>query len=170
MSISSSDYALLSQDSYHDHKLKDKVILGGIQYEVLDRGDDPGTGYQGTAYKRLDTGEVVIAHRGTEFDREPVHDGGVDAAMVLIGVNAQTTDAMAFTWKVLEEAKVDSQRSGRPLSVTVTGHSLGGTLAEITAYECGLHGETFNAYGAASLLRAFPPAGIKSSTMSEQVT
>ena len=159
MSISSSDYALLSQDSYHDHQLKDKVTLGGVQYEVLDHADDPKTGYQGTAYKRLDTGEVVIAHRGTEFDREPVHDGGVDAGMVLIGVNAQTPDAMAFTRKILEEAKVDSERSGRPLSVTVTGHSLGGTLAEITAYECGLHGETFNAYGAASLLQGVPHGG-----------
>jgi hypothetical protein len=159
MSINSSDYALLSQDSYHDHQLMDKVTLGGVQYEVLDHADDPGTGYQGTAYKRLDTGEVVIAHRGTEFDREPVHDGGVDAGMVLVGVNAQTPDAMAFTRKVLEEAKVDSERSGRPLSVTVTGHSLGGTLAEITAYECGLHGETFNAYGAASLLQGVPHGG-----------
>lgn len=159
MSIGSSDYALLSQDSYHDHKLKDKVALGGIQYEVMDRTDDPATGYQGTAYKRLDTGEIVIAHRGTEFDREPVHDGGVDAGMVLAGVNAQTPDAMAFTRKVLEEAKLDSQRSGRPLNVTVTGHSLGGTLAEITAYECGLRGETFNAYGAASLLQGIPAGG-----------
>ncbi|GGY27197.1 hypothetical protein GCM10008098_20330 [Rhodanobacter panaciterrae] len=159
MSISSSDYALLSQDSYHDHQLKDKITLGGVQYEIQDHVDNPRTGYQGTAYKRLDTGEVVIAHRGTEFDREPVHDGGIDAGMVLAGVNAQTPDAMAFTRKVLEEAKVDSERSGRPLSVTVTGHSLGGTLAEITAYECGLHGETFNAYGAASLLQGIPRGG-----------
>ncbi|MHB1057826.1 MAG: XVIPCD domain-containing protein [Rhodanobacter sp.] len=159
MTISSSDYALLSQDSYHGHKLKDKVILGGIHYEVLDQTSDPRTGYQATAYKRLDTGEVVIAHRGTEFDREPVHDGGVDAGMVLIGVNAQTSDAMAFTQKVLVEAKVDSERSGRPLHVTVTGHSLGGTLAEITAYEYSLHGETFNAYGAASLLQGIPHGG-----------
>ncbi|HEY0198831.1 MAG TPA: hypothetical protein VGC19_09855, partial [Rhodanobacter sp.] len=159
MSIDSSDYALLSQDSYHDHQLKDKVTLGGVLYEVLDHTDDPRTGYQGTAYKRLDTGEIVIAHRGTEFDREPVHDGGVDAGMVLVGVNAQTPDAMAFTRKVLEQAKVDSERSGRPMSVTVTGHSLGGTLAEITAYEYGLHGETFNAYGAASLLQGVPHGG-----------
>ncbi|TPG11782.1 hypothetical protein EAH75_10880 [Rhodanobacter glycinis] len=159
MSISSSDYALLSQDSYHDHQLKDKVTLGGVQYEVQDYTDNPRTGYQGTAYKRLDTGEVVIAHRGTEFDREPVHDGGVDAGMVLVGVNAQTADAMAFTRKVLEEAGVDSERSGRPLSVTVTGHSLGGTLAEITAYECDLHGETFNAYGATSLVQGVPHGG-----------
>lgn len=159
MSISSTDYALLSQDSYQDHALKDKVMLGSVQYEVLDHANDPRTGYQGTAYKRLDTGEIIIAHRGTEFGREPVHDGGVDAGMVLVGVNAQTPDAMAFTRKVLAEAKSDSERSGRPVNVTVTGHSLGGTLAEITAYECGLHGETFNAYGAAGLLQGIPKGG-----------
>ena len=35
-------------------------------------------------------------------------------------------------------------------SVTVTGHSLGGALAQITAAWFGLFGETFNAYGAAA--------------------
>jgi hypothetical protein len=43
--------------------------------------------------------------------------------------------------------------------VTVTGHSLGGTLAEITAYRFGLRGETFNAYGAAGLLHDIPEGG-----------
>jgi hypothetical protein len=37
--------------------------------------------------------------------------------------------------------------------VTVTGHSLGGTLAQISAAETGVRGETFNAYGAVGLER-----------------
>jgi hypothetical protein len=155
MTIGSTDYALLSQDSYKDHKLNDRIALGGINYLITDHINDPSTGYQGTAYQRLDTGEVIIAHRGTEFDREPVHDGGVDAGMVLAGVNAQTPDAMAFTKRVIEHA----QQQSPPLHVSVTGHSLGGTLAEITAYEYGLHGETFNAYGAAGLLQGIPKGG-----------
>jgi Lipase (class 3). len=159
MTIGSTDYALLSKDSYKDHQLNEKIPLGGMTYRIMDHINDLRTGYQGTAYQRVDTGEVVIAHRGTEFDREPVHDGGVDAGMVLTGLNAQTSDAIAFTRKVLEEAKVDSEQSGRPLSVTVTGHSLGGTLAEITAYEYSLHGETFNAYGAAGLMQGIPEGG-----------
>ena len=38
-------------------------------------------------------------------------------------------------------------------SVTVTGHSLGGTLTEITAHHFDLRGETFDSFGAASLSR-----------------
>ena len=43
--------------------------------------------------------------------------------------------------------------------VTVTGHSLGGCLTEITAHHFGLKGETFNAYGAASLGLGIPKGG-----------
>jgi hypothetical protein len=43
--------------------------------------------------------------------------------------------------------------------VTVTGHSLGGTLAQVTAHHFDLKGETFNAYGAASLNRRIPEGG-----------
>jgi hypothetical protein len=43
--------------------------------------------------------------------------------------------------------------------VTVTGHSLGGTLAQVSAHHFGLKGETFNAYGAVSLSRRIPEGG-----------
>lgn len=158
MTISSTDYALLAQDAYQDPVLNKPKILGGVTYEAFDTQNDPVTGFQATAYKRMDTGEVVIAYRGTEFDREPVQDGGVDAAMVLTGVNLQSPDAEAFTQRVLEKARLDAELHHRPLQVTVTGHSLGGTLAEINAAKFGLHGETFNAYGAASL-KGVPEGG-----------
>ncbi|WP_426702121.1 XVIPCD domain-containing protein [Rhodanobacter sp. Col0626] len=157
MTISSDDYALLSQDSYEDRKQNQKVTLGGIVYKVLSHSSDPVTGYQGTAYARVDTGEIIIAHRGTEqIGRDGVlTDGG----MVFTGVNLQTADAMAFTKKVIEDAKREAEKSALPLNITVTGHSLGGTLAEITAYKYGLHGETFNAYGAVDLLQGIPEGG-----------
>ncbi|WP_061112133.1 hypothetical protein, partial [Xanthomonas phaseoli] len=41
----------------------------------------------------------------------------------------------------------------------VTGHSLGGDLAQVTAHHFGLKGETFNAYGAVSLDRRIPEGG-----------
>ncbi len=43
--------------------------------------------------------------------------------------------------------------------VTVTGHSLGGTLAQVTAHHFDLKGETFNAYGANSLGLRIPEGG-----------
>jgi hypothetical protein len=159
MTLSSTDYALLAQDSYHDPVLNKPKELGGITYEAIDVENDPRTGFQATAYKRMDTGEIVIAYRGTEFDREPVQDGGVDAGMVLAGVNLQTANSEAFTERVLEKARVDADLHHRPLQVTVTGHSLGGTMAEINASKYGLKGETFNAYGAAGLREGVPEGG-----------
>lgn len=159
MTINSMDYALLAQDSYKDREPKKEFVLGGVNYRTLDHADSPITGFQATAYQRVDTGEVVIAFRGTEFDREPAHDGIVDTAMALAGVNAQAADAKAFTARVLTQVNADSHEVGKTLRVTVTGHSLGGTLAELQAHNFGLKGETFNAYGAAGLLHGVPEGG-----------
>ncbi|MGN6482747.1 XVIPCD domain-containing protein [Luteibacter sp.] len=158
MTIRSTDYALLAQESYHDSQVDADVKLDGIAYKVFATTDDPLTGFQATAYQRQDTGEVVIAYRGTEFDREPVRDGGVDAGMVLLGVNAQSPASELFTREVIEKATHEAELNDREPRITVTGHSLGGTLAEINAAKYGLHGETFNAYGAASL-KGIPEGG-----------
>lgn len=59
--------------------------------------------------------------------------------------------AITLTQRAVDEAKRLSDNAGRDIPVTVTGHSLGGSLAQITAHHHGLKGETFNAYGAVSL-------------------
>jgi hypothetical protein len=151
MTPQSTGYALLAKDSYRTPDKNDSIEIDGQQYTVFANADDPATGFQATAYQRKGSSDIVIAYRGTEFDREPVHDGGVDAGMVLLGVNAQAPDSIAFTKDVLAKAQKDAELNDRTANVTVTGHSLGGTLAEINAAKFGLKGETFNAYGAASL-------------------
>lgn len=151
MSMRSTDYALLAKESYQDPVLQREFVRDGVTYKAIDTFNDRRTGFQATAYQRTDTREIVVAYRGTEFDREPIQDGFVDAGMVLNGINAQEAEAAAFTKRVLELAANESKHSGRPIDVTVTGHSLGGTLAEINAAKFGLRGETFNAYGAGSL-------------------
>jgi fermentation-respiration switch protein FrsA (DUF1100 family) len=158
----STDYALLSQDVYHDTEKNKTVTLDGITYRVIDTANNANTGFQAQAYERMDVRphQVIIAYRGTEFDREPVHDGGVDAGMVLAGVNLQTADSTRFAEKVIAEANQLAKDEGRqPPEITVTGHSLGGTLAEINAARFGLKGETFNAYGAAGLMEGIPTGG-----------
>jgi len=159
MPIKSTDYALLAKDSYKDHELNEEVVLGGVKYRTFDHADNPRTGFQATAYQRVDTEEIVIAFRGTEFDREALRDGAIDAGMALAGVNAQAADAKAFTTKVLAQAKADAKENKTTVNVTVTGHSLGGTLAQLEAHKFGLKGETFNAYGAAGLLHGVPKGG-----------
>ena len=120
------------------------------------------SGYQGAIYQRVDTGEIVVAHRGTEFDRELVKDGVLaDGGMVAARTNSQMEDAIELTQRALNRAKdpENLSRYGHTPEVTVTGHSLGGVLAQITAYKFGLHGETFNAFGAASLGHGIPEGG-----------
>lgn len=168
MTISSRQHAGLAADSYHERvsgflrpKGEKPVDIDGVQFKVLEHYDNPKTGYQGTIYQRVDTGEIVVAHRGTEFDREAKQDGLIaDGGMVLTRTNVQAPEAMALTQRAQDHAKrygVENQIS--PPEVTVTGHSLGGTLAQITAHRFHLRGEAFNPYGAVSLKHGVPEGG-----------
>jgi hypothetical protein len=158
MSLSTEEYANLSKDAYkapiwdsvnQEYQLEH---INGIAYKPLDYMSDPATGYQGTIYRRVDTGEIVVAHRGTQPPTEDIHDTITDAAMVFARVNPQVRDAEALTRQALEYARNYAAKTHSPVSqVTTTGHSLGGTLAQITAHEFHLHAETFNPYGAVSL-------------------
>ncbi len=167
MTISSRLYAGISESSYDKQRLpgirldgeEEEVILDGVRFKVLEHYDNPKTGYQGTIYQRVDTGEIVVAHRGTEFDREPKQDGVADGTMVMARVNAQVPEALALTRRAMDRARsLADELSGAP-EVTVTGHSLGGTLAQITAHRFSLRGEAFNPYGAASFKYGVPEGG-----------
>lgn len=168
MTISSRIYAGLSQDSYNKGRLagirpmgKEEILVDGVAFEVRGHYDNPKTGYQGTIYQRKDTGEIVVAHRGTEFDREAKQDGLIaDGGMVLTRVNAQTPEAIALTEQAIALSRqYGTKNSQHAPEVTVTGHSLGGTLAQIAAHRLSLRGEAFNPYGAVSLKYGVPEGG-----------
>lgn len=163
MSMNSQDYADLAQDAYNTPEKENgkykPVTIGQHKYVVLDHHDNAKTGYQGTIYQRVDTEEIVVAHRGTEFDREAFRDGlQADGGMVFKRSNQQASDAVELTRKALQMAQ-DQAGSGQAPPVTVTGHSLGGTLAQVSAHHFDLKGETFNAYGANSLGLRIPSGG-----------
>lgn len=166
MGLTPQQYAYLADHSYdrggqmHDLVNKD-VVIGGDRYRVIDYVDNPRTGYQGTIYQHEASGAVVAAHRGTEFGREAFRDGVIaDAGMVFTRTNSQAADAVELTRRAVEYAERQGREPGRTApEVTVTGHSLGGTLAQVSAHHFDLRGETFNAYGAASLDRRIPEGG-----------
>ncbi|KFA33957.1 alpha/beta hydrolase family protein [Xanthomonas vasicola] len=162
MSLTSQQYAALSRDSYDKPEQvgvgSDPVNIGGDFYKRLKFVDSP-SGYQGIVYQRVDTREIIVAHRGTEFDRQPRQDGAyVDGGMVAARHNRQAADAIELTGYALNYAH-ELGKGGKAPDVTVTGHSLGGNLAQVTAHHFGLKGETFNAYGAVSLDRRIPEGG-----------
>lgn len=164
------EHAHLADHSYgrdqHGNQVDLRSLVGkqtqidGHQYKVLAHVDKP-SGYQGTVYQRVDTGEIVVAHRGTEFDRQKLQDlVKTDGGMVLARTNDQANDAIDLTRQALALAKdyAHENKTAVP-EITVTGHSLGGTLAQISGHYFGLKGETFNAYGAASLNIRHPTTG-----------
>lgn len=170
MSFNHQQYADLSGDSYKDYSpgvrrqnQPETVDVGGLKYNILEHYSNSRNGYQGTIYQRVDTGEIVVAHRGTEVDKGPkaiVQDAVyTDGSMALSRINPQAEDAIELTRRALRYAERDSRVFSEKPQVTVTGHSLGGCLAQITAHHFDLRGETFNAYGAASLNRRIPEGG-----------
>ncbi len=169
MSVTSQQYADLSFHVYkgisaRSYASNDKdapyVDSDGVRFFVRAHVDNPKTGYQGTIYQRRDTGEIVVAHRGTEFDREAFKDGALaDGGMVLARSNLQADDAIALTRQALALRENDRSLGYPAGPVTTTGHSLGGTLAQVSAHHFDLKGETFNAYGAVSLSRRIPEGG-----------
>ncbi|MGF6420159.1 hypothetical protein ABH900_003678 [Stenotrophomonas sp. AN71] len=144
--------AALSNHVYKDPLPEPKAIvtIAGTEYRVL-ASLNSATGYQGVIYQNLESRGVIVAHRGTEFDRQPLIDGGIDAAMVTARINVQIDDALALTRQAIELAEANGYGQ-----ISVTGHSLGGALAQITAHHYNLPGDAFNPYGAAGLAYRMP--------------
>ncbi|WP_157062557.1 hypothetical protein [Pseudoxanthomonas dokdonensis] len=82
MSLNSQTYANLADDCYDATRKssirkpeeQDYIWPEGVQFKVLELYDVPKISYQGTIYQRVDTGEIIVAHRGTELDREKIID------------------------------------------------------------------------------------------------
>ncbi|MEO8778168.1 MAG: Mbeg1-like protein [Rhodanobacter sp.] len=166
MSTSPELSAAAASDAYIDRSQSDveklkPVFLNGQNYQVFGYKDDARTGFHATAYQDVATGEIIIAYRGTDLDikhhaRTALQDLAVDATMVKARINPQKEAADAFTQEILDKAQKHGISKDH---VTVTGHSLGGTLAQIEASKFGLHGATFNAYGAVDLGYALREGG-----------
>lgn len=82
--------------------------------------------------------------------------------MVVTGLNAQMPDARAFATRVKEDVENRALAKGAAIPpITVTGHSLGGSITEILAYEMHLHGTTFNGYGTVDMDYHIPEGGTR---------
>lgn len=148
-------HADLAADSYNDLVVgprdpnlpAETITAGGIKYNVLNHASNPVNDYQGTVYQ-APNGEIIVAHRGTSS----LKDVDVDLGMVKNRTNIQTPDALALTkWAINEAKRQHLKDPSLNPTVTLTGHSLGGALTEVSAYKYNLKGETFNGYGAANL-------------------
>ena len=91
--------------------------------EYLDDFYDKDTGSSGTAFKDKDTGEVILAYTGTNFKGDAWNDGiKTDIGRIGLGLgDGHVNSARKFYEKIRAEYGDD---------IILTGHSLGGNLAQ----------------------------------------
>ncbi len=149
--LNEQDYALLSDHVYGNEKTKrlelnnkGETTLNGITYEVIKQQSNPQNGYFGAIYRRVDTNELIVVHRGTDDAK----DGKTDMLMLRDKYNRQFPDADKLTQQANKLAASDYPNT----RIYQTGHSLGGTLAQMCGYKYSQQTQTYNAYGAAELI------------------
>jgi hypothetical protein len=145
--MTTKNYAELAEDSYKSRADGSMLTLGDNKYKVLKHVEDASTGYAGTIYQDVSSRQIIVAHRGTEpSDKKDVI---TDVKMVTHRVNDQLPPALALMDTANKFAEQERQKTGSKPEISTTGHSLGGTLAELTSYnKGGLPGHSFNGYGA----------------------
>lgn len=120
-------------DEYGDDKvvveaqrLREYNIPSNMEY--LEDMYDPKTGTSGTAFRNKDTGEVILAYTGTNlsFRPEVFKDIGTDFYEVLTAGGDHYKPAYEFYERV--RAKYGN-------NIVLTGHSLGGNIAQRVALE-----------------------------------
>jgi hypothetical protein len=147
--MTTKNYAELAEDSYKDRPKGAMLTLGDNKYKILEHVNDPKTGYAGTIYQDVSSRQIIVAHRGTE--PSTVKDLFTDLQMVTHGVNNQLPAAMELMKLAGRHANVEEQKTGKRPEVSTTGHSLGGTLAELTSFYKNYPGHSFNGYGAVEI-------------------
>lgn len=124
-------------------------------YEIVKTTDHKQTSFQAIAAKSSD-GKYIVAFRGTQEIKDIIADG-------IIGIdnkNPQRKAANDFINDVLDQIIADKKENGINIQsreeakqyLTLTGHSLGGIVAEQLAYENKIKAIPINPYGAHRLV------------------
>lgn len=131
------------QYNYRVIETQDSLLSGlypgffGFQALLLEELDSAGNG----------TGEYVIAFRGTEgapLSYQTFADIATDASMAVGNFTGQMTLALAFVDAALDQYGSQGLSTD---NLTFTGHSLGGSLAELAGYTFGSETYAYNPFG-----------------------
>lgn len=129
-------HEVLKQASIHVYHWKNAQLPAG--YRVIDKAENKENGFYAEAYSNGK--DTIIAYRGTDPEiRNTFPDLANDHEMARSKLPTQCIDAVRFYDKVADNNK--------NCDITITGHSLGGSNAEIVSAIRGTMAVTFNAYG-----------------------
>ena len=105
-------------------KYSKKKLPPNLQY--LDDFHDDFTGTSGTAFLDKDSGEVIIAYTGTNPNADIATDVATDIGGIIMALGYHYDEAFKFYERI-------RQRYGD--NITLTGHSLGGNIAQRVSLE-----------------------------------
>lgn len=105
-------------------RLRNYTIPSNLEY--LEDMYNSETGTSGTAFRNKDTGEIILAYTGTNFQSEFWKDAGTDLYEVITPGGDHYKPAFEFYEHV--RAKYGN-------NIVLTGHSLGGNIAQRVALE-----------------------------------
>ena len=121
---------------------------------------DTGSGFIGAAYYNRTTNQTIFGFGGTDFTK--AGDDLADASFLGNGtvptfaMRGQISDATGFVNDAFLycQKAVNDCKGALTGDITVTGHSLGGALAQLVADRIGVSAQTFDAPGAKQLALA----------------
>lgn len=149
-------YALFSLDVYQDRN--DHVVLPSNWAPLLKSPENLNTeGYFGIAYINRNTKEIVIAHRGTNDLYDIFKD---DGSLFLQWAPPQfLNSARPFIQLVKDNLSEHSNIYGFGYTFSFTGHSLGASLAEISAAQENVPAVTFDSPGTVPIINTLMSDG-----------
>ena len=127
--------AILSYDIKNNTIPKEYKIIGTDDYQI--------NGMFACVLKKEKTNQIIIAYRGTE--KTSLKDIGTDAMMGIKQMPAQAERALRV-FNIVKQKYPDAE-------IILTGHSLGGSLAQIVGALNEVETVTFNAYGTKNLFK-----------------
>ena len=133
----------LRQCSISAYNPYEKGIPKGYKLVAVSKVD-PSTGFAAIALLKDD--KVIISFRGTELDKDDNIDFKNDIAMALKNLPGQFKCAKDFVKTIESNPKLKNK------NITLTGHSLGGSLAQLIGAMYGYNTVTFNPYGTKNIL------------------
>ena len=117
-----------TDDNVVDRYFKTENKIKPLNFEYVSSFRDPVTGTSGTAFKDTTSGKTIIAYTGTNPDSDLVNDAVLtDGLGIGVGTGRHYSSAYQFYEDVLKKNNLD------PEDVILTGHSLGGNVAQRVA-------------------------------------
>ena len=150
--ISLADYAILAGDVYKEHS----VDRGSNDWQALrfGSGDDKDSGFKAQTYSNANyANHVVFAIAGTD-GLLAGNDWTANVSFRNGSLGKQFAEALEYAASTIDSAvkAAEEDEGTAPTTFSVTGHSLGGGIAQLIAHTFGLDGLSLDAPGASNIV------------------